>query len=171
MVHAKGVFTMRNAKQIAYIAMASALVAVATLFIHIPVPMLSGYCNLGDGVILCFGALLGPWAALAGALGSALSDLILGYAVYAPATAVIKGLMGWIAGTACVKAQKVWQRALWMALAEVIMVGGYFLFETVMYGGATAVGSLAGNAAQTAAGLIVGVVLWPLMARVRKMVP
>ena len=161
---------MHSAKKIAYIAMASALVAAATLFIHIPVPMLSGYSNLGDGVILCFGALLGPWVAAAGALGSAIADLILGYAAYAPATAVIKGVMGWIAGTACAKARGVWQRVLWMALAEAIMVGGYFLFETALYGVATAVGGLAGNAGQAAAGLIVGCVLWPVMERVRKLI-
>lgn len=171
MLQSKGVHFMRGAKRIAYLAMASALVAAATLFIHIPVPMLSGYCNLGDGVILCFGALLGPWAAAAGALGSAIGDLILGYAAYAPVTAAIKGTMGWIAGSACVKARTAWQRALWMALAEIVMAGGYFLFETVLYGVATAAGSLAGNAGQAAAGLIVGCVLWPLMGRVRKMIP
>ena len=108
----------KRLRNLVYTAMMAALVAVATLFIHIPIPMQSGYCNLGDALILCSGALLGPWAAAAAAVGSAMADLLLGYAVYAPATAVIKGAMGWIAGGLCVRAKKVWQRAAWMALAE-----------------------------------------------------
>jgi sensor domain CHASE-containing protein/uncharacterized membrane protein len=52
-----------------------------------------------DGALLASAALLGPWmGAVAGGLGSALSDLYLGYPVYAAATLIIKGLMGWLAG-------------------------------------------------------------------------
>ena len=157
-----------SVKQLAYWAVMTALVAVATLFLHVPIPMTQGYCNLGDGLILCSGALLGPLAAIPGALGSALADLILGYAAYAPATAIIKGLMGLMAGTLCLKAKKVWQRIVWMAVAEVWMAGGYFLFEACLYGAAAAAASVAGNAFQGAAGLVCGAVLWPLMGRVRK---
>ena len=103
-----------------------------------------------------------------GALGSALADLILGYGLYVPATAIIKGLMGLMAGTLCLKAEKVWQRIVWMAVAEAWMVAGYFLFETCLYGAATAAASLLGNAFQGVAGLVCGAVLWPLMGRVRK---
>lgn len=160
-----------QAKALVYTAMMAALVAVATLFIHIPVFMQSGYCNLGDAFILASGALLGPWAAASGAVGSALADLLLGYGVYAPVTAVIKGLMGLISGVLCVKSKAVWQRALLMAAAECLMVGGYFLFETLLYGAAAAAGSLVGNACQGAMGLAVGCVMWPLMTRMKKMIP
>ena len=154
-----------SVKQLVYLAVMTALVAVATLFLHVPIPMTQGYCNLGDGLILCGGALLGPLAVIPGALGSALADLILGYGLYVPATAIIKGLM---AGTLCLKAEKVWQRIVWMAVAEAWMVAGYFLFETCLYGAATAAASLLGNAFQGVAGLVCGAVLWPLMGRVRK---
>lgn len=157
-----------SVKQLVYLAVMTALVAVATLFLHVPIPMTQGYCNLGDGLILCAGALLGPAAVIPGALGSALADLVLGYAVYAPATAVIKGLMGLMAGTLCLKAEKLWQRIAWMAVAEIWMVAGYFLFETILYGAAAAAASVMGNAFQAATGLVCGVVLWPLMGRVRK---
>ncbi len=157
-----------SVKQLVYLAVMTALVAVATLFLHVPIPMTQGYCNLGDGLILCGGALLGPLAVIPGALGSALADLILGYGLYVPATAIIKGLMGLMAGTLCLKAEKVWQRIVWMAVAEAWMVAGYFLFETCLYGAATAAASLLGNAFQGVAGLVCGAVLWPLMGRVRK---
>ena len=160
-----------QSKMLVYTAMMAALIAVATLFIHIPIFMQSGYCNLGDAFILASGALIGPWAAAAAAVGSALSDLLLGYMVYIPATAAIKGLMGWMAGALCRRQKKIWKRTALMALAECLMVGGYFLFETVLYGAAAAMGSLLGNACQGLMGLAVGSALWPLMEKVKKMIP
>ena len=161
----------KQVKNLVYTAMMAALIAVATLFIHIPIPMQSGYCNLGDALILSAGALIGPWAAVAAAVGSALADLLLGYMAYAPATAVIKGMMGLIAGVCCVKEKAPWKRVLLMAAAECVMVGGYFLFETVLYGAGVAVGSLLGNACQAVVGLVVGCVLWPLLDRVKRLIP
>lgn len=158
-------------KLLVYTAMMAALIAVATLFIHIPIFMQSGYCNLGDAFILASGALIGPWAAAAAAVGSALADLLLGYAVYAPATALIKGIMGWIAGGLCAREEKSWKRAFWMVLAECLMVGGYFLFETALYGAAAAAGSLLGNASQGVMGLAVGLFMWPLLKKIKRMIP
>lgn len=157
-----------SVKRLVYMAVMAALVAVATLFLQIPIPMTQGYCNLGDGVILCAGALLGPAAAIPGALGSAIADLALGYAVYAPATMLIKGLMGFLAGALCQGTKKSWQRLCWMAAAEIWMIAGYFLFESILYGTATAMTSLPGNGFQAAAGLICGAALWPLAMRIRK---
>lgn len=160
----------RKLKGLIYASMMAALIAVATLFIQIPIPMDKGYCNLGDMMILSSGILLGPWAAAAGAAGSALADLLLGYTIYAPATAVIKGLMGLMAGTLCLKEKLIWRRMLWMILAECLMVGGYFLFETALYGAAAAATSLFGNACQAVAGAAGGMMLWPVMHRIKKMI-
>jgi uncharacterized membrane protein len=43
-------------------------------------------------------SILGPFAAISAAIGSALADLIVGYSLYMPATFLIKGLMGLISG-------------------------------------------------------------------------
>lgn len=161
----------KQVKMLVYTAMMAALIAVATLFIHIPIPMQSGYCNLGDALILSAGALIGPWTAAAAAAGSALADLLLGYMAYAPATAIIKGLMGLIAGVCCGKVTTAWKRAALLAAAECVMVGGYFLFETILYGVGVAMGSLLGNAFQAVVGVIVGWVLWPLLSRMKRMIP
>lgn len=160
----------KEVKLLVYASMMAALIAVATMFIQIPIPMDKGYCNLGDGLILSSGALLGSWSAFAAAVGSALADLLLGYTIYAPATAVIKGLMGLIAGAICLKEKKVWKRILFMIGAECLMVSGYFLFETALYGAAAAAGSLFGNCCQAVAGAAVGIVMWPVMQRIRKMI-
>lgn len=151
-----------------YASMTAALVTLATMFIRIPIPMAEGYCNLGDALIIASGILLGPWAAAAAAVGSALADILLGYFAYAPVTALIKGLMGLISGTLCMKEGRLWVRILWAAAAECIMIGGYFLFEMLMYGAAAAAGSLLGNGCQAAAGVAAGLVMWPLMSRIRK---
>ena len=158
----------KRTAMLVYASMAAALIGLATMFIQIPVPMVNGYCNLGDTMILSSGALLGPWGAASAAVGSALADILLGWPEYAPATAVIKGLMGLIAGTLCLKEKKIWKRILWMVSAECIMVGGYFLFETIMFGAAGAAASLLGNGCQAVAGVAGGLVLWPLMGRIRK---
>ena len=74
-------------------AMLASLTCVATMIIKIPTP-LHGYANLGDCIVL-LSAFLMPvsYGFCAAAIGSALADVLSGYAMYAPATFIIKGLM------------------------------------------------------------------------------
>ncbi|MBP3559105.1 MAG: ECF transporter S component [Clostridia bacterium] len=84
-------------RKIAIASMLAALVCVATMIIKIPSP-LKGYINLGDCVVLLSGWLLPPgYSFLAAGVGSALADVFSGYAVYAPVTFAIKGLMAVVA--------------------------------------------------------------------------
>jgi uncharacterized membrane protein len=84
-------------RKIVFTALMASLICVATMIIKIPTP-LHGYINLGDCVVLAAGWLLSPaYAFLAAGLGSAFADVFSGYATYAPATFVIKGLMALIA--------------------------------------------------------------------------
>ncbi len=80
-------------------ALFAAVVCAATLVIRIPVPATSGYINLGDSMVfvsaLLFGARIGG---IAGGVGSALADILAGYGWYAPATLIIKGTEGFVAG-------------------------------------------------------------------------
>ena len=63
------------------------------MLIRIPTP-LKGYINLGDAIVLLCAFLLPPsYAFFAAGIGSMLADIFSGYAVYAPATFIIKGLM------------------------------------------------------------------------------
>ena len=91
---------MQNKKLLKTImaALFASLTCVATMAIRIPIPATNGYANLGDAIVLLAAFLLGPvYGGLSAALGSALADLFAGYAVYAPGTAVIKGLCALIA--------------------------------------------------------------------------
>src|SRR6056297_4201811 len=86
-----------DTRSLSFLALFIAFTAVAT-YLHIPGPS-SSYFNLGEVAIytiaLTFGAKAGG---IAGAAGSALMDIILGYSIWAPFTFLIKGLEGWMVG-------------------------------------------------------------------------
>lgn len=143
--------------------MFAALVCVATMIVKIPSP-LKGYINLGDCIVLLSGWLLPPgYGFLAAGVGSALADIFSGYAVYAPATFAIKGLMAIIAYLVFKILSKKMKyfpaRLISGILAETEMILGYFLFEGFMYGFSPSLVNIPANAVQGVAGLIIGIIL------------
>lgn len=144
-------------------ALIAALCCVATMIIKIPSP-LKGYLNLGDCVVLLSGWLLSPfYGFIAAGLGSALADIFSGYATYAPATFIIKGIMALIAcyGFKFLKNKvgNIPSRLISGAVAEIIMVLGYFVFEGFLYGFIPSMVNIPANAMQGIAGLIIGIIL------------
>lgn len=86
----------RTAKNLAFAAVFAALCFTGTFVIVIPLPY--GYFNAGDVFVLLAGWCLGPVYGAAAAVGSSLADVLSGFALYAPATFVIKGadaLVAW----------------------------------------------------------------------------
>ena len=125
-----------------------ALACVATMVIQIPSPT-HGYMNLGDCVVLLSGCLLGPvYGAVAGGVGSALADLLSGYAVYVPGTLVIKAVMAALAGGLYRRSRKL--LPVGAVLAELVMIVGYWLYDGFL------MGSLAGSAAGIPSNIIQG---------------
>lgn len=147
----------------------AALVFVMTYVPKVPVPMTGGYVHLGDGAIFLATLLLGPLGIPAAAIGSGLSDLLGGYMVYLLPTMLIKALVALIAW-------KVWREGSWLraviafAAAEVLMVAGYFAFETAMYGGAAAWAAVGPNCLQGVAGVVLGLVCHALYPRMKRIV-
>jgi uncharacterized membrane protein len=96
---------------------------------------------------------------VAGAIGSLLADLFSGYANYAVATLIIKGLMGLVAGMIMSKGNAKKVRIVLSAIvAEIIMIIGYFGYEFILYrDGAFA--SIVFNSIQAVFGATVGIVL------------
>ena len=123
--------------------------------ISIPLPSGYGYVNLGDGgVFLCACLLPGGLGAVAAGTGAALADLILGWAVYAPATLVIKGLTALLAGLAL---RHVNRGAVPLALLCCLLVPlGYFLYETILLTAPVAAMNILPNALQAAVGAGLG---------------
>ena len=147
-------------RRLAYAGMLAAFVFAGT---EIHVSTAIGYVNLGDAVILIAAYLLGPFAFFPAAIGSALGDLMAGYAKYIIPTFIIKGAMGAIAGAILLSKEgkqiPIARRIIAAVLAEIIMVGGYFAFEALpfMYGPAAAAGSLIPNLIQAAAAIAIAI--------------
>ncbi len=154
----------RNLRKLVAAALLTALCCVATMVIQVPSPM-NGYVNLGDCIVLLSGWLLGPvWGFAAGGLGSALADLLSGYAHYVPGTLVIKGLMSVAAALICSGSGHVLRRTLSALVAEVWMVLGYFLYASLLLGkGLAAAASIPGNLVQGAVGLVAALALYLLL--------
>ena len=152
-----------NTQKIVMASMLAALCCVATMIIKIPSPM-KGYINLGDCVVLLSGWLLPPAYGFAAAgIGSALADVLSGYAVYAPATFIIKGIMA-ITAYFCFKYMhnkfgNTASKITGGVLAETEMFLGYFVFEGFMYGFAASTVNIPANAVQGIAGLVIGLIL------------
>ena len=110
-----------------------ALVAVCTMVFQIPVSATQGYIHLGDSMILLVGVFFGArYGMVAGGIGSALADILSGYAHWAPFTLIIKGLMGWligkIAGGACDREKFFTARNVAASVVGIVwMVIGYFI--------------------------------------------
>lgn len=147
-------------KTLVITSMLAALVFVFTYLVKIPINASGAYMNIGDCIIYCSGLLVGgPWAAAAAGLGSALSDLLLGFPVYAPATLIIKGLMGLVCAV-LMKKGGFGRFALACVLGGAIMVAGYALFEWICFGWTYAAGTIAFNLIQWAAGVAGAVALY-----------
>ena len=150
-------------------AMLAALIFVATSFFKLPVSITQGYIHLGDGFILLGAAMLGNTAIIAAALGSALADLLGGYTLYILPTFLIKGAVAMVAVSFLAQKRSLWFSIAGMLLAEAVMVLGYFLIEWLVlgYGLAAAAGALFPNIVQGLSGVIIGVLLLPVIQRVK----
>ena len=129
----------------------AALACAATMAVKVPSPT-GGYMNLGDTVVLLGGYLLGPaWGALAGSIGPAMADVLLGSPMYALATLVIKAVMAALAA-GCHRAlgggRGTWGLALCGVIGEIPMVLGYWLYDGLL------MESLAGAAAGIPSNLV-----------------
>jgi uncharacterized membrane protein len=147
----------------------AALVCVATLLVQIYNPATRGYLNFGDIMIFVSALTFGPTVGgFAGGVGSALSDIIAGYGLFAPYTLIIKGVEGAIAG-AISNRRQVWRDITSVVVAGTIMVLGYFLaeFYPLQYGWA-ALGEVPGNISQIVVGAAVGI---PIALLLRKRLP
>ena len=163
--------TMQNnkIKKLVLSALFAAIICVATAVFAFPLPG-NGYANLGDCFVIICGALVGSWwGAAAAAVGSALSDIVLSYALYAPATFIIKGLMALAVYFIVKKSGSVLRVIIGAVCAEVIMVLGYFIFECFILGVGGALADIPGNAVQGVVGLVTGSVILSIFVKNKKL--
>ncbi|ASI99479.1 ECF transporter S component [Thermococcus celer] len=143
---------------IAVSAILAALVAVVTNFIKVPTPATGGYINIGDTMVMFSAMVFGPVVGVfAGGVGSALGDILGGYAGWAPITLVVKGLEGLAIGYIARNSDDVSTLVIAGIIGGLIMVSGYFAFEAYMFGVPAALEEVPGNTVQAITGIIVGV--------------
>ena len=149
----------------------AAVIFTATLFIRVPIPNMQGVSpHIGDSVILMAAYIIGgPLGAVAASLGSALMNLYVGAGIYVPATFVIKGLMALAAGLIASRGTLASYVSA-AAAGAAIMVAGYYLYETALFGAAYAVTDLTGNLIQGALNICVSAAVWPAAARIKRTV-
>ncbi|MDD6251170.1 MAG: TIGR04002 family protein [Oscillospiraceae bacterium] len=156
-----------NLKKIVLSAVFAALIIVTTAYVKIPIGINEGYIHLGDSIIYLAGCLLGPFAAIAAAIGGAIADILAGAAMWAPGTAVIKALISvpFIIATAFYNKKNVNNRIIHLStilvtlLSGAITVLGYWLYEGFLYSFASAFASMPFNAIQAVGSAVVFIIL------------
>ncbi len=140
----------RNTRYLCMAAIFTALVFVMTAYLHIPIN--NGYVHVGDGMIYLAACLLPlPYALAVGAGGALLADCMTGFAVWAPASVIIK------AATVLLFTEKnkkilCARNRIMLLPAALICAGGYYLYEVALYGNWIApLASIPGNLMQSAA--------------------
>jgi len=117
--------TPMTARTVVSLGLSTALVAVLTMAFQLYIPATKGYFNLGDAGIFISAIFLGPAVGMfAGGVGSATSDIVTGYTVFAPGTLVVKGIEGFIAGFLFRKLRAGGSRKASLALAGSILAMG-----------------------------------------------
>ena len=178
---------MDKTQRLVTTALMMSLVMLGTIVFRIPVPMTQGYVNLGDAMVFIAVMLLGKkYGTAAAGLGSALADVLGGYAMWAPWTLVIKAGMAFVTAVIIehgrvsgngnenndgkVEIKRPVQPALIAAMisGSIIMCSGYFIAEWIMYGnpGAAALG-IPWNIGQASAGMIIALLVRRAMPRLR----
>lgn len=163
--------TSSPALYVTLLAVMTALTTVATIIIVIPFPATSGYLNFGDAMVMLSGLVLGPLGGfLAGGIGSAFGDISLGFFHFAPITLLVKGCEGMVVGLLSRRVRFNKWLTRWdiagLLAASVIMLTGYFIAETPLYGLGAAVEELIfTNSIQVIVGSVVAAVTGPVVRR------
>lgn len=135
-----------NIYKLVMTALIMGLIMLATSTFRIPSPFTQGYVHLGDTMIFLGVLVLGKkHGTVAAGIGSALADVMAGYAIYAPWTLIIKGLMAFVMA-AFIEAMSGRSKAnlriaglpvielIGMVLAGIVMAAGYCIVDGVMAG-------------------------------------
>jgi uncharacterized membrane protein len=151
-------------KEIVQLGMLSALTFVAAMAIHVP-SLNGGVIHLGDSVIFLTAILFGrKYAAISGAVGMTLFDILSGYSMWAPYTFVIKAVMGFTAGSIAYmggsKGESSIKNAIGILLAGIWMIVGYYLAEVMISGNwVSPIASATGNVIQFSGGAVIAFVI------------
>lgn len=163
-----------STRKLVLTALTVALVTLVTITVQIP-NSVGGYFNLGDSMVFAVALIGGPAAAaLAGGVGSALADILSGYASWALPSLLVKGTEGLVAGLLFRRMLKFGHLRfslrifLVMAFAGLLMVSGYFLTSSILYGYPAAIAAVPADLIQAFISIPIGLSLAALLRRAGK---
>lgn len=156
-------YTGVSTRKLVFASLTACLVMLGTILFRIPIPMTQGYVHLGDAMIYIGVLLLGKkQGAFAAALGSALGDILGGFAFWAPWSFIIKYMMAFAAGFLIERSRA--PKIISMAAGGLVMCAGYLVAERVMYGSwALAAAGLPWNIGQFTVGIAIAIAAQPLL--------
>lgn len=155
-----------DTKKLIRIAMLTALAAVLTLFPQLRTPT-GGYVHFGDSIIYLASIFMGPVpGAIVGAVGHSISDLISA-PVFVPATFIIKGLMGFLIGLIAYQKLDIKHLVFAGIVALLLVTGGYFIAESIMFGVPAALTVLVSSPVQWLMSVVASAVLIPVVSKIR----
>ncbi len=166
----------RKTMKLVITALMICLIVLGTIMFRIPIPMTKGYIHLGDAMIYLAVLLLGKkHGSAAACLGSALGDVLGGFAFWAPFTFVIKLAMAFTAGSIIEFHSPGHERGTFrrtrlyitgMTAGGLIMCAGYLVVERFMYGSwAAAFIGVPWNIGQFAAGIVIALAVYQALSK------
>lgn len=168
------VITSKNkTREVVLCGLLTALVFVSTRFLNVrlPISVNGGLIHMGNTMLFVIALVFGKRrAAIAGAFGMGLFDLVSGWFAWAPFTFIIRGIMGYMVGAA---AERKGKNSMWMIMAAIVlsglvMIAGYYVTEALLYGNWIApMTSIPGNVIQLVIGAAFGVPLAEALKRTK----
>ena len=168
--------TKSNTSKVVMTALMMCMIMVATMFIRVPIPGTQGYVHMGDAMIFLSVLILGwKYGAVAAAFGSMLADVVGGFAMWAPWSFCIKGVMALIMGLIVMRfaggekagaGRFMGVEIVAMVLSGAFMAAAYYAAEGIMYGNWIA--PLLGvpwNIGQFAVGMVIATVIAAALCR------
>ena len=155
----------RTALRLTSAAMAAALVFLFTFLIKVPTGV--GYIHFGDALVFLYAAASGDYLALiVAALGEGLADIAGGFAIYFPATVLIKALMALPVVLTARKGHAPRSRVTILAVCASLLIElpGYFLADWILARDYAFV-DLVTNAVQVIGSILIYVVLALLLEK------
>jgi uncharacterized membrane protein len=177
----KMTFNNFKTQDLVQMALMAAITYIATAVINIPSGVIvKGVVHLGDSMVFLAAILLGRRKAFfSSAIGMCMFDLLSPYAIWAPFTFIIKGIMAYIAGTVAYRknseGNNVWNNIIGFTLGGIWMIVGYYVagviimhFVTkVAFGQAFVISAaeIPGNIAQVVAGMALALPLGKILKK------
>ena len=152
-----------NTRDLVETSLLIALVFVATKCINFQFGGPGGLVHLGNTMFFVSSIVFGKKkGAISGAVGMGLFDLTSPYAIWAPFTFVIRGVMGYIVGSIAWskgrRGNNVSVNIIAILLSSVWMIAGYYISEVILYSNwITPISSIPGNITQLVVGLVIGI--------------